>query len=185
MCTYSLPCLNYEQNSDFIDWIGTWVKNIWHNRLPFLTIRENGFLREAPCKASQRYKFEAWQNLRVNMLRLRWAQEYPKTNKLSQGTPSTKLAFVSRRNCEMDSWKRSRHRLRINPMQGWESEWGGGACFCSRANYWKKKLGSFLEIRTPRGATGDKSRIFGNPDFICSSFLEIFSKEICWWDIEE
>ena len=42
---------------------------------------------------------------------------------------------------------------------------GGGAC-CSRANYWICFFigGHFLEIRTPRGVTGPKSRIFGNPD---------------------
>ena len=37
---------------------------------------------------------------------------------------------------------------------------------CSRANYWKLFFigGRFLEIRTPWGVTGPKSRIFGNPD---------------------
>ena len=28
-------------------------------------------------------------------------------------------------------------------MQGWESEWGGGAC-CSRANYWKLFFGGVI-----------------------------------------
>ena len=68
--------------------------------------------------------------------------------------------------------------FRDHCLQGWESEWGEVPAFAHEliaGNYccWV----SFQEIRTPRGATGDKSRIFGNPDSIFLMSWNYFRKK--------